>query len=169
MLMSYNSDVRVSITSLEHSKFVEISNDARLPATSAIRIQYTESTELPPITSVDVYPKHAVVTYIANVDEISTGIGSAVSSPVVQNWGVVKAEFGSSYVAFPSVLASTVNVLNNTGTTITLKKTSGTTGIPLPDKSSVDINVVANANEISLIRTDGSSSTVSAYGIITQY
>jgi len=159
--MSYSSDVRVSIASLEHSKFVEITNDTRFPATSAIRIQYTESSTLPAITSVDVYPKHAAITYVANASETAT--------PVAKSWDVVKAEFGSSYVPFPSASASTVNVLNNTGTTITLKKTSGTTGVPLLDKSSVVINVVANANEISLIRTDGSSSTVSAYGIVTQY
>lgn len=163
--MSYNSDVRSNIASLEHSKFVEVVDDTRFPAISAVRVQYPESTDMPLVTSVEVYPKHAVVSYVANVSELASGI----ASPTVKNWGVVMTAFGSSYVAFPSASASIVNVLNNTGTTITLKKTTGTTGIPLPDKASVNINVVANANEISFVRTDGSSSTVSAYGIITSY
>jgi hypothetical protein len=163
--MSYNTDVRTSIASLEHSKFVEVYNDARFPATSAVRIVYPESTSMPPVTTVDVYPKHAVVTYIANASDVA----SASAVHAVRSWDVVVAAFGASYVPFTSTPATVVSVINNTGTTILLKKTTGTLGMPLPDKSTVDVNVLANANEISFARLDGSSSTVSAYGVVTLY
>lgn len=167
--MSYNSDVRRNIASLEHSKFVEIQDDVRFPPISTTRVQYTESSELPPVTSVDVYPRHAVVAYIANASDISGGGGGAGDSTQAQSWDIVSAAFSASYVAFPSVAATTVTVVNNTGTSINVKKTTGTVGLPLPDRTSADFSVVANANEISLCRTDASSSPVTAYGIVTLF
>ena len=171
--MSYNSDVWNNIASVEHSKFVEIQSDARFPAVTATRIEYTESVDLPPITSYEVYPKHAVITYIANASDISGGGGGSTtvttSYPQAQSWDIVRASFGNVYTAFPSATASTVTVVNNTGTTISVKKTGGATGIPLPDRASADFNVLNNANELSMIRTDGSATTVSAYGIVTRF
>lgn len=163
--MSYNSDVRRHITAVEHSKFVEIVDDVNFPAVTAVRVAYPESSDMPPVTSVDVYPKHAVLTVLANANDISV----STTKSVVASWDVVFAQCGSSYVAFPSTPATTVNVVNNTGTSITLKKTTGTVGIPLPDRSTADIEVVSNANEISLKRTDGNATPVSAYGIVTLY
>lgn len=161
--MSYNSDVRRHITAVEHSKFVEIVDDANFPPVSAVRIAYPESSDMPPVTSVDVYPKHAVLTVLANANDISVSMRNTTS------WDIVVAQCGSNYVSFPSTPATTVNVVNNTGTSITLKKTTGTVGIPLPDKSTADIDVVSNADEISLKRTDGNATPVSAYGIVTLY
>ena len=168
--MSYTSDVRRNIASLEHSKFVEIQDDVRFPPISTTRVQYTESSELPPVTSVEVYPRHAVVAYIANASDISGGGGGgAGDSTQAQSWDIVSAAFSTSYVAFPSVAATTVTVVNNTGTSINVKKTTGTVGMPLPDRTSADFSVVANANEISLRRTDASSTPVTAYGIVTLF
>lgn len=170
--MSYNSEVRTHITSLEHSKFVEIVDDARFPAVSTTRIQYPDSTELPAVTSVEVFPKYAVITYIANASDISGGGGSTTvtaSYPQAKSWEIVYASVSNSYTAFPSATASTVTVVNNTGTSITVKKTGNSVGMPLPDRSSADFNVLNNANELSLIRTDGSATPVSAYGIVTRF
>ena len=166
--MSYTSDVRRNIASLEHSKFVEIQDDVRFPAISATRIQYTESSELPPVTSVEVYPRHAVVAYVANASDISGG-GGAGDATQAQSWDVISAVFSAAYVAFPSTLATTVTVVNNTGTSINVKKTTGTVGLPLPDRTSADFTVVANANEISFCRTDGLNTPVTAYGIATLF
>ena len=124
---------------------------------------------MPPITTIDVYPKHAVVTYVANAGDISSSSTPTSAYHAIRDWNIVLAAFGSSYTPFTSTPASVVSVINNTGTTILLKKTSGAVGLPLPDKSTADINVVSNANEISFVRLDGSSSTVSAYGIVTLY
>lgn len=169
--MSYNPEVRDHITSLEHSKFVEIVGDVRFPAVSTVRIQYPESTDMTPTTSVDVYPKHAVIAYIANASDISGGGGGTFTSsyPQAQSWDVVAATVTNVYTAFPSATASTVTVVNNSGTSITVKRTGGSTGVPLPDRTSADFNVLNNANEISLIRTDGSATPVSAHGIVTRF
>ena len=169
--MSYNSEVRKHITSLEHSKFVEIADDARFPAVSTVRIEYPESTDMTPVSVIEVHSKHAVIAYIANASDISGGGGSgtATTYPQAKSWDVVYASVNNVYTAFPSATASTVTVVNNTGTSITVKKTGGATGVPLPDRTSADFNVLNNANEISLIRTDGSATPVSAYGIVTRF
>lgn len=168
--MSYNSEVRTHITSLEHSKFVEIVGDARFPAVSTLRVQYPESTDMVPVSTIDVYPKHAVIAYIANAADISGGGGSFTAGyNQAQSWDVVAATVTNVYTAFPSATASTVTVVNNSGTSITVKRTGGTTGVPLPDRTSADFNVLNNANEISLIRTDGSATPVSAHGIVTRF
>ena len=169
--MSYSSDVRRNIASLEHSKFVEITNDVRFPAISTTRVQYTESSDIPPVSTVEVYPRHAVVAYIANAADITGGGGSGSSNPYPQasNWDILSVSFSSGYVAFPSAAASVVNVVNNTGTTISIKKTSGAVGMPLPDRSSADISVVSNANEISVCRTDLANTPLTTYAIITRY
>lgn len=165
--MSYISDVRRNIASLEHSKFVEIQNDARFPAITATRIQYTESSELPPVTSVEVYPRHAVVAYVANAADVSGG-GSNTPTQA-QSWDILSAVFSAAYVALPSTSATTVTVVNNTGTSINVKKTTGAVGLPLPDRTSADFTVVSNANEISFCRTDGQNTPVTAYGIATLF
>jgi len=57
---------------VEYGKFVELQNDSRFPAVSVTRLQYRDTTnafpnnkDLPPLTSVDIYPKYAVLTYNA--------------------------------------------------------------------------------------------------------
>lgn len=168
--MSYNSEVRKHITSLEHSKFVEIIGDARFPAVSTTRVEYPESTDMTPVSVIEVHPRHAVVAYVVNASDISGGGGgTAAAYPQAQSWDVVAASVGNVYTTFPSATASTVTVINNTGTSITVKKTGGATGVPLPDRTSADFNVLNNANEISMIRTDGNASTVSVHGIVTRF
>ena len=68
-LMSYNSNFIQNVATLEYGKFLEILNDTRFPAASAVRVSYPQSDTLPPITSVDVYPKYAVLTYDATSNE----------------------------------------------------------------------------------------------------
>lgn len=71
--MSYDSNVFGNINSLEGGKFVEIQNDARFPAISVNRVRYRDNGA--PLTAVDIYPKYAVVTYLANASDISGGGG----------------------------------------------------------------------------------------------
>ena len=68
-LMSYNSNFIQNVATLEYGKFLEILNDTRFPAASVVRVSYPQSDTLPPITSVDVYPKYAVLTYDATSNE----------------------------------------------------------------------------------------------------
>jgi hypothetical protein len=91
--MSYNSDVRQNPATLEHGKFVEIVGDARFPATSVVRVQYPEDSSMPAVTSVEVYPKYAVTTYLANASDIN--IQLSASEVDIGNVGLVDNTSGS--------------------------------------------------------------------------
>ena len=91
--MSYNSDVRQNPATLEHGKFVEIVGDSRFPATSVVRVQYPEDSSMPAVTSVEVYPKYAVTTYLANASDIN--IQLSASEVDIGNVGLVDNTSGS--------------------------------------------------------------------------
>lgn len=74
--MSYNSNFIQNIATLESGKFLEIVNDTRFPAVSVTRVSYPQSNTLPPITSVDVYPKYALITYDAGSDTTNSLLSS---------------------------------------------------------------------------------------------
>ena len=74
--MSYNSNFIQNIATLESGKFLEIVNDTRFPSVSVTRVSYPQSNTLPPITSVDVYPKYALITYDANSDTTNALLSS---------------------------------------------------------------------------------------------
>jgi len=76
--MSYQSNVVRNPQLVEYGKFVELQNDSRFPAISVIRQQYPDYSEaynIPlstqPVSSVDIYPKYGVITYLANASDIS--------------------------------------------------------------------------------------------------
>lgn len=67
-----------SYQTAEDGKFIELNGDSRFPAISVTRYLYKDDSDafpqnqgLPPLTSVDVYPKYAVLTYNAG------GVGGA--------------------------------------------------------------------------------------------
>jgi hypothetical protein len=88
----YNSDVRDNINLLEYGKFVRLDNDARFPAISVTRIA-PNSTEANPITSVDVYPKYGLITYLANPSDINISLSS--SNVDIGNVGVLDHTSGN--------------------------------------------------------------------------
>ncbi len=102
--MSYTSDVRDNVGLPEYGKFVRIDNDTRYPAISVVRTDYTI---VPNVTSLETYPKYAVLTY--NVEAgLSQGAtlvqGSAPPSIVSQS--VVVFNSGGSIAQPVVVLAS---------------------------------------------------------------
>jgi len=71
--MSFESRVVKNAQTVEYGKFVELVGDSRFPAVSVTRIQYRDTSDafpnnkgLPPLTSVEIYPKFAVITYNVN-------------------------------------------------------------------------------------------------------
>jgi len=81
--MAYNNNVTKNSSQVEYSKFVEIENDSRFPAISVTRVLYGDSsqafggqTNTPLLTSVDIYPKYAVLSYIANTDDFSVTLSA---------------------------------------------------------------------------------------------
>lgn len=65
--MALNFNVRKHTEQLEHSKFVELLNDNRYPATSSVFWDYRDGA--PALSSVKVFPKYAVLTYDIGSDQ----------------------------------------------------------------------------------------------------
>jgi len=81
--MSFISNVVRNPTTIEYGKFVEIANDSRFPAVSVVRYQYADSTEAfnwplstAPLSTVDIYPKYGVITYLANPEDIKVSLSA---------------------------------------------------------------------------------------------
>jgi hypothetical protein len=68
--MSYNSNIRDPFQQLEYQKFVEIQNDARFPPVSVVSWEYADSSNAA-VSSMYVYPKYGVITYLANAADIN--------------------------------------------------------------------------------------------------
>lgn len=71
--MAINSNVKRTYQTAEYGKFVELINDSNFPPVSVIRWSYPDTTSaFPgnsaalPVSSVDVYPKYAILTYSVN-------------------------------------------------------------------------------------------------------
>ena len=67
--MPYNSAVLGTPQLPESNKFVEITNDSRFPQTSVISWDYRDSGYA--LSSVDVFSKYGIITYLANASDIN--------------------------------------------------------------------------------------------------
>jgi hypothetical protein len=73
-----NTNVTRNYQTAEYGKFIEFDGDARYPAVSVTRLSYPDTTSAfpgnsaaKPLSSVDIYPKYGVLSYIANPEDIS--------------------------------------------------------------------------------------------------
>ena len=73
--MSYNFNVFSQQEQVEYQKFLQLDNDTRYPPVSVTRYSYRDSA--PPVSSVDVYPKTAVLTYITNPQDIQVVLSAS--------------------------------------------------------------------------------------------
>jgi hypothetical protein len=116
--MAINSDVRKQINLTESSKFVEIVNDSTFPPISVVRFSEPNVAGMQPVSSVETYPKYAVLTY-------DVGKGGANGSAFGDNSSV--DAFGRLRVSQPSTLLDSKllydkqpftydEVINGTGT-----------------------------------------------------
>ena len=84
---NYTSQVILNADTIEYSKFVILSADTRFPSISVMRVQtpdqtqmfYPASTAWQPLTSYEIYPKTAVLTYLVNANDITLS-GSATNN-----------------------------------------------------------------------------------------
>ena len=72
--MSYNSNVTINPATVEYGKFLELQGDSRFPAISVTRYESRDSA--PALSSVEVYPKYAVITYLANPEDIKVSLSA---------------------------------------------------------------------------------------------
>jgi len=81
--MPYSYNVVKNAQTVEYGKFVEIQNDSRFPAISVIRTGYYDdssafpgNTGNPTYSAVDIYPKYAVLAYVANTDDFAVTLSA---------------------------------------------------------------------------------------------
>ncbi|MFZ4600634.1 MAG: hypothetical protein ACOYNN_18480 [Terrimicrobiaceae bacterium] len=72
--MSANSNVVKNPALVEYGKFVELQNDSRFPPISVTRWDYRDSGTA--LSSVDIYPKYAVLSYLTNPDDIKVSLSA---------------------------------------------------------------------------------------------
>ena len=73
--MAYQSNVVRNVSNVEYGKFVELQGDSRFPAISVTRFTYPDN-GAPAVSSVDVYPKYAVISYLANPEDIKVSLSA---------------------------------------------------------------------------------------------
>lgn len=133
--MSFESRVIKNAQTVEYGKFVEIKDDSRFPPISVTRIQYRDTSNafpnnigLPPLTSVEVYPKFAVLSYITNPDDIKISLSA-------ENINVNVSDIENLLVQTNSLLqANSAVIVTNTvavSTTQTIPVSITNTGFPI--------------------------------------
>jgi len=74
-IMTYRSNVIANAQTVEYGKFLEIQGDTRFPAISVVRNEYADSSTAS-VSSVSIYPKYAVITYLANPEDIKVSLSA---------------------------------------------------------------------------------------------
>jgi hypothetical protein len=93
---------------VEYGKFVELKDDSRFPPISVTRVSYRDQSNafpnnagLPPLTSVEIYPKYGVITYLANASDIN--ITLSASEVDIGNVGLVD-HYTTGFDTYASVI-----------------------------------------------------------------
>jgi hypothetical protein len=88
--------------------------------------------------------------------------GNVVTSPAnLTNWDVISASLPTNvYTTMPSYQAKVLSVMNTTGYTIYIKKSTGGTAFALLNNNAVDLNLIANTNEVAIRQIDSVASLV---------
>ena len=73
--MAYQSNVVANPQTVEYGKFLEIQGDTRFPAISVVRNTYPDTNTVG-LTSLSVYPKYAVISYLANPEDIKVSLSA---------------------------------------------------------------------------------------------
>lgn len=76
---------------------------------------------------------------------------------------VTTSATGANYVPLASQLCKSVTIINATGQSLDVTKDGGTTKVVLPTGASFTFSNIANANQVSVRRTDLSNTSVTAY------
>jgi hypothetical protein len=81
--MGMNSNVVKNYQTAEYGKFVELVDSSQFPPVSVVRLSYPDTSSafpsnsgLGPLSSVDIYPKYAVLSYIANPEDIKVSLSA---------------------------------------------------------------------------------------------
>ena len=97
--MAYNPAVFGTPQLTESNKFVEIVGDSRFPATSVIKWDYRDSGYA--LSSVDIFSKYGVITYLANASDINLTLSA--SEVDIGNVGLVD-HYTTGFDTYASVI-----------------------------------------------------------------
>jgi hypothetical protein len=119
--MAYKSNFFGTPQLPESNKFVEITNDSRFPPVSVIKWDYRDSGYS--LSSVDIFSKYAVVTYLANPDDIKISLSAEninVNLQDVENiLNVISPDVTTIKNNTDAVESTLTTISNNIGTTNT--------------------------------------------------
>jgi hypothetical protein len=73
------------------------------------------------------------------------------------------AATGASWTALSSQACFECLILNNTGTTIEIRRGGAGTGLPIPSGNAYTFRGITNANQLSIRRVDTSNTQVTVY------
>ena len=73
--MAYQSTFNTNQSTLEYGKFVELQNDTRFPPISVVHYEYPDM-GTPGVSSLSIYPKTALITYLANPEDIKVSLSA---------------------------------------------------------------------------------------------
>ena len=101
--MDINTNVVKNYQTAEYGKFVELKG-TEFPPVSVVRLSYPDTSSafpansgLKPLSSIDIYPKYAILTHIANPEDISISLSAGninINLADVEN--LLKAQLGQS-------------------------------------------------------------------------
>jgi len=127
--MAYRSNVVANAQTVEHGKFLEIQGDTRFPAISVVRNEYADSSTAS-VSSVSIYPKYAVITYLANPEDIKVSLSAEninVNLADVENiLNVISPDVTTIKNNTDAVESTLTTISNNIGTTNTAVGTINT-------------------------------------------
>ena len=103
LMSSINTRVVANYQTAEYGKFVELTNNTEFPAVSVTRFNSPNVAGLAPLSSVEVYPKYAVITY-------DSRLGTANSLPFGDNSAI--DAFGRLRVSEPETLLDSKFITN---------------------------------------------------------
>jgi hypothetical protein len=99
---------------------------------------------------------------VATNNNILAVSGTMFTTPGnITNWDVISASLAQGvYTTMPSNLSRVMSVTNTTGYTVYIKKATGGTAFTLLNNNAIDLNLIANTNEVAIRQVDSVSPLV---------
>lgn len=166
--MPINSDVRANSQSLEAGKFVELVDDTLYPPVSVVRVNYPPGiTASAPVSTVEVYPKYAVLTHLTNASDIQIALSAA-------NLNVNLADVEGVLVDSNATLDTISNTLNTAVTTIqqavsALNQQLGQSGFDFLTGGQSVTGQYTTIQVVSTARIASITTSVGSTGALTQF
>lgn len=157
--MAYQSNVVANPQTVEYGKFLEIQGDTRFPAISVVRNTYPDTNTVG-LTSLSVYPKYAVIAYLANPDDIKVSLSAEninvnladvenILNVISPNVGTINTNVGSinTNVSDIETLLIKTNTLVDSASAL-LGKQLGTNGVVFCQPSNGTVTQNFNAIQV---------------------